>query len=71
VGTFLPLCSTAAMSESLGRCLPLFFFFERLEAPSLASSSCLALPRTWSKIALIASSPEAWLVAMSRSSLVV
>jgi hypothetical protein len=42
-----------------------------LEAPSLASSSHLALPRARLKIIPITSSLEAWLVVMSRSSLVV
>jgi hypothetical protein len=70
VGAFLPLHSAATASES--PCYYLFLFFmERLEAPSLVSSSCLALPWGWSKIAPTASSPKAWLVAMSRSSLVV
>ena len=58
------------MSEPL--CYYLFFFLlGQLEAPSSASSSRFALPLGWSKIASTASSPEAWLVAMSRSSLVV
>jgi hypothetical protein len=48
----------------------LVFFFEQLEAPSLVSSSRFALPREQLKIALTASSPKAWLVAISRSSLV-
>jgi hypothetical protein len=69
-----------ATSESLDFCLLLlllllllffFFFFEWLEAPPPASSSYLALPRARSKITPTASSPEAWLVAMLRSSLVV
>jgi hypothetical protein len=58
------------MSESLNHCL-LLFFFEQLEAPSLASPSYLALPQAQLKITLVASSPEVRLVAMSMSSLVV
>jgi hypothetical protein len=51
---------------------PLFLFIlERLEAPSLASSSHFVLPQERSKIAPTASLPKAWLVVMSRSSLVV
>jgi hypothetical protein len=70
VGAFFPFRSAAAMSKSPYRCLFLFFL-EWLEAPSSATSSRFALPQERSKIALTTSSPEAWLVAMSRSSLVV
>ena len=66
-----PLRSAAATSESSRHCFLFFLLVEQLEAPSLAPSSRLALPSERSKIALTASSPEAWLVAMSRSSLVV
>ena len=69
-GLLTPLRSTAAMSEPSHRCL-FFFLLGRLEASSLASLSRFALSFGWSKIALTASSPEAWLVEMSRSSLVV
>lgn len=41
------------------------------EAPLSVSSSLLALPLEWSKITPTTSSPDAWLVAISRSSLVV
>ena len=66
-----PLRSAAATSESSCRCFLFFLLVERLEAPSPVPSSRLALPLEWSKIAPIASSPEAWLVVMSKSSLVV
>ena len=62
--------SAAAMSEPSHRYL-FFFLLGRLEAPSLASSSRFTLPLRWSKIAPTTSLPEAWLVAMLRSSLVV
>jgi hypothetical protein len=48
-----------------------FFLLERLEVPSSASSSRFALPRGRSKTIPTASSPEVWLVVMSRSYLVV
>ena len=51
------------------RCL--FFLLGQLEAPLLVSLSRFALPLGRSKITPIASLPKAWLVAMSRSSLVV
>ena len=57
-------------SEPSCRCL-FFFLLGRLGAPSPASSSHFALPLRRSKIAPTASSLEAWLVVMSRSSLVV
>jgi hypothetical protein len=47
------------------------FLPERSEVPSPAPSSCLALPRERSKIALTSSSPKAWLVVISRTSLAV
>jgi hypothetical protein len=47
------------------------FLPERLEVPLPTPSSYLALPQERSKIAPTTSSPKAWLVAMSRSSLVV
>ena len=65
-----PLRSAVAMSEPSRRYL-FFLLMGRLEVPSPASSSRLSLPLRRSKIAPIASLPEAWLVAMSRSSLVV
>ena len=65
-----PLRSAAATSEPSRRYL-FFFLIGRLEVPSSASLSCFALPFRQSKIAPTASSPKAWLVAMSRSSLVV
>jgi hypothetical protein len=71
VGAFLPFCSAVATSEAPCRCLFLFFLPERFEVPSPVPLSRLALPRERSKIAPTASSPEVWLVAMSRSSLVV
>ena len=69
-GLLTPLQSVVATSEPSRRCL-LFFLLGRLEASSLASSSRFALPLGWSKIAPTASSPEASLAVMSRSSLVV
>ena len=69
-GLSTPLRSAAAMSEPSRHCL-FFFLLGRLEAPSLASSSCFTLPLRRLKIAPPASSSEAWLTAMSRSSLVV
>ena len=65
-----PLRLAVATSEPSRRCL-FFFLAGRFEAPSSASSSRFALPLRRSKIAPTASSPEAWLVVMSRSSLVV
>jgi hypothetical protein len=69
-GRLPPLRSAAATREP-PLFLLFFFFFWRFEAPSPASSSRFTLPLAWSKIAPTASSLEAWLVAMSRSSLVV
>ena len=69
-GLLTTLRSVVATSEPSRRYL-FFFLLGRLEAPSPASSSRFALPLGWSKITPIASSPEAWLVAMLRSSLVV
>ena len=66
-----PLRSATATRKVSRRCFPLFFFFERLEGPSSVSSSRLALPLERSKITPTASSPEAWMVTMLRSSLVV
>jgi len=51
--------------------LLVLLFIGAVGVPSSVSSSCFALPLGQSKIAPTASSPEAWLVAMSRSSLVV
>ena len=64
------LRSVVATSEPSSHCL-FYFLLGWLEAPSLASSSRFTLPLERSKITLTASLPEAWLVAMSRSSLVV
>ena len=69
-GLLTPLWSVVAMSEPMCRCL-FFFLLGQLEAPSPTSLSYLALPLRRSKITPTASSPEAWLVAMSRSFLVV
>ena len=66
----LAFLSTVATSEPL-HLLQFFFLLEWSEGPSSASSSCSALPLERLKIAPTASSPEAWLVVMSRSSLVV
>ena len=71
VGFQPPLWSIATTSELLRHCFLFFLLAERSEVPSSAASSCLALPSVRSKTAPTASSPEAWLVAMSRSSLVV
>ena len=65
-----PMRSAVAMSEPLCRCL-FFFLLGRLEVPSSASSTRFALALGWSNIASTASSPEAWLVVMSMSSLVI
>ena len=70
VGFRPPLRLAVATSEPLHCCL-FFFLLGWLEVPSPASLSRFALPLRRSKIAPTASSPEAWLVAMSRSSLVV
>ena len=69
-GLLPPLQSVVAMSEPSCSCL-FFFLMGRLEAPLSASSSYFALPFRQLKIALTTSSPEAWMVVMSRSSLVV
>ena len=66
-----PLRLAVATSESSRHCFLFFLLAERLEVPSLAPSARLALLSKRSKIALTASSPEPWLVAMSRCSLVV
>jgi len=71
VGFRPPLWSAAATSESSRRCFLFFLLVERLEAPSPVASSCLALSSEWLKIAPTPSSPEAWQVVMSKSSLVV
>ena len=71
VGFQPPLWSVAATSESLCRCFLFFLLAEQLEVPSPVPLSRLALPSRRSKITPTASSPKAWLVAMSRSSLVV
>ena len=71
VGFQPPLRSAVAMSESSCRCFLVFLLAKRLETPSPVPSSRLALPSRQSKIAPTASSPKAWLVAMSRSYLVV
>ena len=65
-----PLRSAMATSEPSRRCL-FFFLLGRLEAALPASLSRFALPLERLKIVPTASSPEAWLVVMSRSSLVV
>ena len=70
VGARPPFRSAVATSEPPCCCL-FFFLFGWLEGTSPASSSYLTLPLERSKIALTASSPKAWLVTMSRSSLVV
>ena len=69
-GHLTPLPSAKVTSEPSRRCL-FFILIGQLEVPLPASSSRFALPFKRSKIAPTASSPEAWLVAMSRSSLVV
>ena len=69
-GLLTPLRSAVATSEPSRRCL-FFCLLGRLEAPSPAFSSRFALHLRRPKIAPTASSPEAWLVAMSRRSLVV
>ena len=63
------LRSAAATSDLPARCL--FFLFGRLEVPSPPSASRFLPLSKRLKIALTASSPAAWLEAMSRSSLVV
>ena len=68
-GLLTPLRSVVATSELSRRYL--FFLLGQLEAPSPAFSSRFALPLRRSKITPTASSLEVWLVAMSRSSLVV
>jgi hypothetical protein len=67
-GHLLALSLRVATSEAPCRC---FFFPERSEVPSSVSPSRLVLPREQLKIAPTAFSLETWLVAMSRSSLVV
>ena len=70
VGFRPPLWSAMATSEPSCRCM-LFFLLGWLEAPSLGSSSYFDLPLRRSKVAPTAFLPKVWLVAMSRSSLVV
>jgi hypothetical protein len=66
------LALSGSHKGSLHDCLAFFFFLElRLEPPSSAFSCRFSFPLVSWKIAPTASSPEAKLVAMSRSSLVV
>ena len=65
-----PLQSVVDMREPSRRYL-FFFLLGWLEVPLLASSSHFTLPFRRLKIAPTTSSLEVWLVAMSRSSLVV
>ena len=69
-GLSTPLTVGSGHERILMLCL-FFFLLGLLEAPSLPSTSRFALPLGQSKIAPTASSPKAWLVMMSRSSLVV
>jgi hypothetical protein len=66
------LRSVVATRGSLRGCLAFFFFFKLwLEPPSSAFSYCFSFPLVSWKIAPTTSSPDAKLVAISKSSLVV
>ena len=70
-GLLTTLVVGSVHERALALLLLLLLVVGTVEAPSPAPSSRFALPLRQSKITPTASSPEAWLVATSRSSLVV